>query len=58
MTVVPHPPYSQDLMQDQNGFSRKDRKMSGSSYRKDDGNDCLEIWELQPPGTLRACPGL
>jgi len=18
--------------------------------------DCLEIWELQPPGTLRACP--
>ena len=20
--------------------------------------DCLEIWELQPPGTLRACPGL
>jgi hypothetical protein len=20
--------------------------------------DCLEIWEHQPPGTLRACPGL
>jgi hypothetical protein len=20
--------------------------------------DCLEIWEQQPPGTLRACPGL
>jgi hypothetical protein len=20
--------------------------------------DCFEIWELQPPGTLRACPGL
>jgi hypothetical protein len=20
--------------------------------------DCLEIWELQPPGTLRAYPGL
>ena len=20
--------------------------------------DCLEIWESQPPGTLRACPGL
>ena len=20
--------------------------------------DCLEMWELQPPGTLRACPGL
>jgi hypothetical protein len=20
--------------------------------------DCLEIWELQPPGTLRTCPGL
>jgi len=20
--------------------------------------DCLEIWELQPPGTLRACAGL
>ena len=20
--------------------------------------DCLEIWELQPPGTLRACLGL
>ena len=20
--------------------------------------DCLEIWEPQPPGTLRACPGL
>ena len=20
--------------------------------------DCLEIWELHPPGTLRACPGL
>jgi hypothetical protein len=20
--------------------------------------DCLEIWKLQPPGTLRACPGL
>jgi len=19
---------------------------------------CLEIWEPQPPGTLRACPGL
>ena len=19
---------------------------------------CLEIWELQPPGTLRACPAL
>ena len=19
--------------------------------------DCLEIWELQPPGTLRACSG-
>ena len=20
--------------------------------------DCLEIWEPQPPGTLRTCPGL
>jgi hypothetical protein len=20
-------------------------------------SDCLEIWKLQPPGTLRACPG-
>jgi len=20
--------------------------------------DCLEMWEPQPPGTLRACPGL
>jgi len=20
--------------------------------------DCLEIWESQPPGTLRTCPGL
>jgi len=20
--------------------------------------DCLEIWEPQPPGTLRGCPGL
>ena len=20
--------------------------------------DCLEIWERQPPGTLRACPGV
>jgi hypothetical protein len=20
--------------------------------------DCLDIWEPQPPGTLRACPGL
>jgi len=20
--------------------------------------DCLEIWELHPPGTFRACPGL
>jgi len=20
--------------------------------------DCLEIWEPQPPGTLRACPAL
>jgi hypothetical protein len=20
--------------------------------------DCLEIWQPQPPGTLRACPGL
>ena len=20
--------------------------------------NCLEIWEPQPPGTLRACPGL
>jgi len=20
--------------------------------------ECLEIWEPQPPGTLRACPGL
>ena len=20
--------------------------------------DCFEIWELQPPGTLRVCPGL
>jgi len=20
--------------------------------------DCLEMWESQPPGTLRACPGL
>jgi len=20
--------------------------------------DCLEIWEPQPPGTLRSCPGL
>jgi len=21
-------------------------------------DDCCEIWELQPPGTLRVCPGL
>jgi hypothetical protein len=21
-------------------------------------DDCLEVWEPQPPGTLRACPGL
>jgi len=20
--------------------------------------DCLEIWKPQPPGTLKACPGL
>jgi len=20
--------------------------------------DCLEIWESEPPGTLRSCPGL
>jgi len=20
--------------------------------------DCLEMWEPQPPGTLKACPGL
>jgi len=20
--------------------------------------ECIEIWEPQPPGTLRACPGL
>jgi hypothetical protein len=20
--------------------------------------DCLEIWDPQPPGTLRACPGI
>jgi len=20
--------------------------------------DCLEMWEPQPPGTLRACPGV
>jgi len=20
--------------------------------------DCIEIWEPQPPGTVRACPGL
>jgi len=20
--------------------------------------DCLETWDPQPPGTLRACPGL
>jgi len=20
--------------------------------------NCLEIWKCQPPGTLRACPGL
>jgi len=20
--------------------------------------DCLEMWEPQPPGTLRVCPGL
>jgi len=20
--------------------------------------DCHEIWERQPPGTMRACPGL
>jgi len=20
--------------------------------------DCLDIWEPQPPGTVRACPGL
>jgi len=20
--------------------------------------DCFDIWEPQPPGTLRACPGL
>ena len=20
--------------------------------------DCLEIWQTQPPGTLRACPGI
>ena len=20
--------------------------------------DCLEIWEPQPPGSLRACPGI
>jgi len=20
--------------------------------------DCLEIWEPQPPGTLRTCPGV
>jgi len=22
------------------------------------GADCLEIWELQPPGTLKACTGI
>ena len=36
----------------------KDGRCVGLTTLPPSGADCLEIWEAQPPGTLKACPGL
>ena len=33
-------------------------KAAGACCRQPSCVDCTEIWEPQPPGTLRACPGM
>ena len=35
----------------------KDGRCAGLTTLPPSGADYLEIWEPQPPGTLRACPG-
>ena len=39
-------------------FGGKDGRCVGLTTLPSSCTDCLEMWELQPPGTLRACPGL
>ena len=36
----------------------KDGRCVGLTILPPSCADCLEIWEPQPPGTLKACPGL
>ena len=36
----------------------KDGRCVGLTTLPPSCTDCLEIWEPQPPGTLRACPGI
>jgi len=36
----------------------KDGRCVGLTILPSSSDDCLEIWEPYPPGTLRACPGL
>jgi len=41
-----------------NIFLGKGRRCVGLITLPHSCADCLEIWEPQPPGSLRACPGL
>ena len=39
------------------GVGGKDGRCLGLTTLPPSCADCLEIWEPQPPGNLRACPG-
>jgi hypothetical protein len=45
-------------MSTRNISSGKGDRYIGLTTLPPSGADCLEIWEPQPPGTLRVCPGL
>jgi hypothetical protein len=40
------------------GVEGKDGRCVGLTTLPPSCADCLEIWELQPPGTLRVCNGM
>jgi len=40
------------------GGGRKGGRCIGLTTLPPSCTDCLEIWEPQPPGTLKACSGL
>jgi hypothetical protein len=57
-STVPQPNAPTEMSTRNISWGRKGGRCVGLTTLPPSSADKIEIWEPQPPGTLRACPGL